>query len=47
MSSVGAQALGHAFLAPEFQARAAGYPDRTVAAPHVFTTGAVAGICVA
>ena len=42
-----ARALGRAFGSPEFQARAAGYPDSTVAAPHVFTKVAVPGICVA
>ena len=42
-----AAALGQAFLAPEFQALAAGYPESTVAAPHVFKKLAVAGICVA
>jgi heme-degrading monooxygenase HmoA len=42
-----ARALGQAFRSPEFQARAARYPDSTVAAPHVFKTVAVPGICVA
>ena len=42
-----ARALGRAFGSPEFQARAARYPDSTVAAPHVFTKLAVPGICVA
>ena len=42
-----AAALGRAFGSPEFQARAARYPDSTVAAPHVFTKVAVPGICVA
>ena len=42
-----AQALGRAFGSPEFQARAARYPERTVAAPHVFTKIAVPGICTA
>lgn len=42
-----ARALGRAFGSPEFQARAARYPDSTVAAPHVFTKVAVPGICVA
>jgi len=42
-----AGALGRAFGSPEFQARAARYPDSTVAAPHVFTKVAVPGICVA
>src|SRR5215471_11736024 len=40
-----ARALGRAFGSPEFQARAARYPDSTVAAPHVFTKVAVPGIC--
>jgi heme-degrading monooxygenase HmoA len=42
-----AKALGQAFLSPKFQGLAAGYPDSTVAAPHVFKKLAVAGICVA
>jgi quinol monooxygenase YgiN len=42
-----AQALGNAFLSPEFQALADGYPNSTVAAPHVFTKIAVPGVCVA
>jgi heme-degrading monooxygenase HmoA len=42
-----ARALGRAFRSPEFQARAAGYPDSTVATPHVFKKVAVPGICVA
>ena len=42
-----AQALGQAFSSPEFQARAARYPDSTVAAPHVFKRVAVPGICTA
>jgi heme-degrading monooxygenase HmoA len=42
-----ARALGQAFRSPEFQARAARYPDSTVAAPHVFKKAAVPGICVA
>jgi heme-degrading monooxygenase HmoA len=42
-----ATALGDAFLSPEFQALAAGYPDSTVAAPHVFKKMAVRGVCVA
>lgn len=42
-----AQALGRAFGSPEFQSRAARYPDSAVAAPHVFTKVAVPGICVA
>jgi len=40
-------ALGRAFSSPEFQARAARYPERTVAAPHVFSRIAVPGICTA
>ena len=42
-----ARALGRAFRSPEFQARAARYPDITIAAPHVFTKVAVPGICAA
>src|SRR5258708_38168227 len=42
-----ARALGRAFRSPEFQARAARYPDSTAAAPHVFTKVAVPGICLA
>jgi quinol monooxygenase YgiN len=42
-----ARALGRAFRSPEFQARAARYPDSTVATPHVFKKLAVPGICVA
>ena len=42
-----AGALGQAFASPEFQQRAARYPDSTVAAPHVFEKVAVPGICVA
>src|SRR5204862_6533265 len=42
-----ATALGRAFSSPEFQARAARYPDSTTAAPHVFTKIAVPGICLA
>lgn len=42
-----ADALGEAFRSPEFQERAAGYPESTVAAPHVFEKVAVPGICVA
>jgi quinol monooxygenase YgiN len=42
-----ARALGRAFSSPEFQARAARYPDSTVAAPHVFKKVAVPGICSA
>jgi heme-degrading monooxygenase HmoA len=42
-----ARALGQAFRSPEFQARAARYPEDAVAAPHVFTKVAVPGVCVA
>jgi heme-degrading monooxygenase HmoA len=42
-----ARALGEAFRSPEFQQRAARYPDTAVAAPHVFERVAVPGICVA
>ena len=42
-----ARSLGRAFASPEFQARAARYPDSTIAAPHVFKKVAVPGICVA
>jgi heme-degrading monooxygenase HmoA len=42
-----AKALGEAFRSPEFQERAARYPDSAVAAPHVFEKVAVPGICVA
>ncbi len=42
-----ARGLGRAFGSPEFQARAARYPDSTTAAPHVFKKVAVPGICVA
>jgi heme-degrading monooxygenase HmoA len=41
------RALGEAFRSPEFQERAARYPEDAVAAPHVFTKVAVPGICVA
>jgi heme-degrading monooxygenase HmoA len=41
-----ARALGQAFGSPEFQARAARYPDSTVAVPHVFKKVAVSGICL-
>jgi quinol monooxygenase YgiN len=40
-------ALGEAFGSPEFQRRAARYPEATVASPHVFETVAVPGICTA
>jgi hypothetical protein len=40
------QALGEAFRSPEFQQRAARYPESAVAAPHVFQKVAVPGICV-
>jgi hypothetical protein len=42
-----AKALGEAFRSPEFQHRAARYPDGAVAAPHVFQKVAVPGVCVA
>jgi heme-degrading monooxygenase HmoA len=42
-----ARALGEAFRSPEFQERAARYPDSAVAAPHLFEKVAVPGICVA
>jgi heme-degrading monooxygenase HmoA len=42
-----ARALGDAFRSPEFQRRAAGYPESAVATPHVFQKLAVPGICVA
>jgi heme-degrading monooxygenase HmoA len=42
-----ASALGNAFRSPEFQQRAARYPESAVAAPHVFEKVAVPGICVA
>jgi len=41
-----ARALGDAFRSPEFQKRAARYPESATAAPHVFERVAVAGICV-
>ena len=41
------RALAEAFGSPEFQERAARYPDSAVAAPHVFQRIAVPGICVA
>jgi heme-degrading monooxygenase HmoA len=41
-----AKALGQAFRSPEFQGRAARYPDSTVAIPHVFKKVALPGICV-
>lgn len=40
-----AAALGQAFRSPEFQARAARYPEGVVATPHVFKKVAVPGIC--
>ena len=40
-----AKALGEAFRSPEFQSRAALYPDSVVASPHGFKSVAVAGIC--
>jgi hypothetical protein len=42
-----ARALGSAFRSPEFQERAARYPDGDVAAPHVFEKVAVPGLSVA
>jgi heme-degrading monooxygenase HmoA len=39
-----ARALGEAFRSPEFQRRAARYPDSAVTSPHVFKKVAVAGI---
>jgi heme-degrading monooxygenase HmoA len=42
-----ARALGAAFCSPEFQERAARYPERAVATPHVFEKVAVPGVCVA
>lgn len=42
-----APALGAAFRSPEFQAGIGRYPESTVAAPHVFETVAVPGVCVA
>jgi heme-degrading monooxygenase HmoA len=42
-----ARALGEAFRSPDFQSRAAHYPQGAVAAPHVFKKVAVPGICVA
>ena len=42
-----AQALGRAFASPEFQQRAARYPESATASPHVFKKVAVPGICVA
>jgi heme-degrading monooxygenase HmoA len=45
--SESANALGCAFLPPEFQNLTAGHPDSTVAAPHVFKKVAVPGIRVA
>jgi len=41
------RALGAAFGSPDFQERAARYPESAVAAPHVFRKVAVPGICVA
>ena len=42
-----ARALGDAFRSPQFQQRAAHYPEGVVAAPHVFKKVAVRGVCVA
>jgi heme-degrading monooxygenase HmoA len=39
-----ARALAAAFRSPEFQSRAARYPDSAVAAPHLFEKLAVQGI---
>jgi heme-degrading monooxygenase HmoA len=39
-------AFREAFGAPPFQASFAGYPDSTVALPHLFQKVAVPGICV-
>ncbi len=39
-------ALRDAFGNPEFQARMSGYPESSVASPHVFTKVAVPGICL-
>ncbi len=41
-----AAALGRTFRSPEFQARAARYPEGVVAAPHVFKKVVVPGICM-
>jgi heme-degrading monooxygenase HmoA len=41
------RAPGAAFGSPEFQQRAARYPDSAIAAPHLFERIAVPGICVA
>ena len=40
------QAFRDAFGDPQFQATFAGYPDSTVASPHLFQKVAVPGICV-
>jgi heme-degrading monooxygenase HmoA len=42
-----ARALGAAFRSPEFQSRAARYPDSVVASPHVFKKVAVPEISAA
>jgi heme-degrading monooxygenase HmoA len=42
-----ARALGEAFRSPEFQRRAARYPEKAIATPHLFKKAAVPGICVA
>jgi heme-degrading monooxygenase HmoA len=42
-----ARALAAAFSSPEFQEHVGRYPERAVAAPHVFEKVAVPGICVA
>ena len=36
-----------AFTDPEFRSMLPGYPDGTVATPHLFTRAAVEGVCVA
>ena len=40
------RAFRDAFGDPQFQATFAGYPDSTVASPHLFQKVAVPGICV-
>jgi heme-degrading monooxygenase HmoA len=40
------QAFQDAFADPQFQATFTGYPDSTVASPHLFQKVAVPGICV-
>jgi heme-degrading monooxygenase HmoA len=41
-----ASALRDAFQSPEFQERAARYPEDAIAAPHLFKKVAVPGICI-